>query len=45
MHKDLSLVLSRACDLSVSMAATAAAQQMHTAAMAKGMDGDFSIMI
>ncbi len=45
MHKDFSLVLSRAYDLSVSMPATAAAQQMHTAAMAKGMDGDFSIMI
>ena len=45
MHKDLSLVLSRAYDLSVSMPATAAAQQMYTAAMAKGMDADFSIMI
>jgi 3-hydroxyisobutyrate dehydrogenase len=45
MHKDLSLVLSQAYDLSVSMPATAATQQMHTAAMAKGMDEDFSIMI
>jgi 3-hydroxyisobutyrate dehydrogenase-like beta-hydroxyacid dehydrogenase len=45
IHKDLSLVLSRAYDLSVSMPATAAAQQMSTAAMAKGMDEDFSIMI
>ncbi|HET7639906.1 MAG TPA: NAD(P)-dependent oxidoreductase, partial [Ktedonobacteraceae bacterium] len=45
MHKDFSLVLSRAYDLSVSMPATAAAQQMYTAAMAKGMDEDFSIMI
>jgi 3-hydroxyisobutyrate dehydrogenase-like beta-hydroxyacid dehydrogenase len=45
MHKDLSLVLSRAYDLSVSMPATAAAQQMYTAAMAKGMDEDFSTMI
>src|SRR6266849_6826433 len=45
MHKDLSLVLSRAYDVSVSMPATAAAQQMYTAAMAKGMDEDFSIMI
>ncbi len=44
MHKDFSLVMSRAYDLSVSMPATAAAQQMHTAAMAKGMDGDFSII-
>jgi 3-hydroxyisobutyrate dehydrogenase len=45
MHKDFSLVLNRAYDLSVSMPATAAAQQMHTAAVAKGMDGDFSIII
>ena len=45
MHKDLSLVLSQASDLSVSMPATAAAQQMSSAAMAKGMDADFSIMI
>ncbi len=45
MHKDLSLVLSRAYDVSVSMPTTAAAQQMYTAAMAKGMDEDFSIMI
>jgi 3-hydroxyisobutyrate dehydrogenase len=45
MHKDFSLVLSQAYDLSVSMPATAAAQQMSTAAMAKGMDADFSIMI
>ena len=45
MHKDFSLVLSRAYDLSVSMPATAATQQMYTAAMARGMDEDFSIMI
>jgi 3-hydroxyisobutyrate dehydrogenase len=45
IHKDLSLVLSQAYDVSVSMPATAAAQQMSTAAMAKGMDADFSIMI
>jgi 3-hydroxyisobutyrate dehydrogenase len=45
MHKDFSLVLSRAYDLSVSMPTTAAAQQMCSAAMAKGMDEDFSIMI
>jgi len=45
MHKDFSLVLSRAYDLSVSMPSTAAAQQMYTAAMTKGMDEDFSIMI
>ncbi len=45
MHKDFSLVLSQAYDVSVSMPATAAAQQMYTAAMAKGMDADFSITI
>ena len=45
MHKDFSLVLSQAYNISVSMPATAAAQQMYTAAMAKGMDEDFSIMI
>ncbi len=45
MHKDFSLVLSQAYDLSVSMPATAAAQQMYTAAMAKGRDADFSLMI
>src|SRR5213078_501680 len=45
MHKDLSLVLSQAYDVSVSMPAPAAAQQMYTAAMAKGLDADFSIMI
>jgi 3-hydroxyisobutyrate dehydrogenase-like beta-hydroxyacid dehydrogenase len=45
MHKDLSLVLSQAYGLSVSMPATAAAQQMYTAAMAKGRDADFSLMI
>jgi 3-hydroxyisobutyrate dehydrogenase-like beta-hydroxyacid dehydrogenase len=45
MHKDFHLVLSEAYDLSVAMPATAAAQQMYTAAMAKAMDEDFSIMI
>src|ERR1700676_2246088 len=45
MHKDFSLVLSQAYDLSVSMPATAAAQQMYSAALAKEMDADFSIMI
>ena len=45
MHKDFSLVLSKAYDLSVSMPATAAAQQMSAAAAAKAMDADFSIMI
>jgi 3-hydroxyisobutyrate dehydrogenase-like beta-hydroxyacid dehydrogenase len=44
-HKDLRLILSEADEISVSMPATAAAQQMYTAALAKGMDADFSIMI
>ena len=45
MHKDFCLVLSEAYEVSTSMPATAAAQQMYTAALAKGMDEDFSIMI
>jgi 3-hydroxyisobutyrate dehydrogenase-like beta-hydroxyacid dehydrogenase len=45
MHKDFSLVLSQAYDVSVAMPATAAAQHMYTAAMARGMDEDFSVMI
>jgi 3-hydroxyisobutyrate dehydrogenase-like beta-hydroxyacid dehydrogenase len=45
MHKDFILLLSRAYNLSVPMPATAVAQQMCTAAMAKGMDEDFSIII
>jgi 3-hydroxyisobutyrate dehydrogenase len=44
-HKDLGLILSEADEVSVPMPATAAAQQMYTAALAKGMDADFSIMI
>jgi 3-hydroxyisobutyrate dehydrogenase-like beta-hydroxyacid dehydrogenase len=44
-HKDLRLILTEADEISVSMPATAAAQQMYTAALAKGMDEDFSIMI
>lgn len=46
MHKDFRLILSEAYDISVAMPATAVAQQMYAAAMAKGMeDEDFSIMI
>ena len=44
MHKDFGLILKQAAEVSVSMPATAAAQQMYTAAMAKGRDEDFSIM-
>lgn len=44
-HKDLWLILSEADEVSVPMPTTAAAQQMYTAALAKGMDADFSIMI
>ena len=44
-YKDLHLILSEADEVSVPMPATAAAQQMYTAALAKGMDADFSIMI
>src|SRR6266571_5771739 len=44
-HKDFRLILSEAAEILVSMPATAAAEQMYTAALAKGMDEDFSIMI
>ena len=44
-HKDLRLILDEADEVSVSMPATAVALQMYTAALAKGMDEDFSIMI
>jgi 3-hydroxyisobutyrate dehydrogenase len=44
-HKDLRLILSEADEVSVPMPATAAALQMYTAALAKGMDEDFSILI
>ncbi|MCI4372369.1 MAG: NAD(P)-dependent oxidoreductase [Thermoplasmata archaeon] len=45
MHKDFDLVLREAHELSVAMPATAAAQQMSAAAMARGANEDFSIMI
>lgn len=45
MHKDFHLILSEAYAVSAPMPATAAAQHMYTAAIAKGMDEDFSIMI
>jgi 3-hydroxyisobutyrate dehydrogenase-like beta-hydroxyacid dehydrogenase len=41
----LGLVLGQAAEVSVPMPATAVAHQMYTAAMAKGMDEDFSIVI
>jgi 3-hydroxyisobutyrate dehydrogenase-like beta-hydroxyacid dehydrogenase len=44
-HKDLRLIMHEADEVSVSMPATAVALQMYTAALAQGMDADFSIMI
>ena len=44
-HKDLRLIMNEADEVSVSLPATAVALQMYTAALAKGMDADFSIMI
>src|SRR5947207_5310341 len=44
-HKDFRLILSEAAEILVSMPATAAAEQMYTAALAKGMDENFSIII
>ncbi len=45
MHKDLGLVMRQAAEISVSMPATAAAEQMYTAAMAKEREADFSVVI
>jgi 3-hydroxyisobutyrate dehydrogenase len=45
IHKDFRLVLDEAYAASVPMPATAVAEQMYTAAMAKGVEADFSIMI
>ena len=45
MHKDLGLVMKEADAVSAAMPATAAAEQMYTAAMAKGKDEDFSVVI
>lgn len=45
MHKDLGLVLRQAADLLVSMPATAAAEQMYSAAQATRRDEDFSVVI
>jgi 3-hydroxyisobutyrate dehydrogenase-like beta-hydroxyacid dehydrogenase len=44
-HKDLRLIMHEADEVSVSMPATAVALQMYTAALAQGIDADFSIMI
>jgi 3-hydroxyisobutyrate dehydrogenase len=44
-HKDLRLILNEADEVSVPMPATAVALQMYTAALTKGMDADFSMMI
>src|SRR5260221_10859800 len=44
-HKELGLILSEAAEIPDCMPPTAVAQQMYTAALAKGMDEDFSIMI
>jgi 3-hydroxyisobutyrate dehydrogenase len=45
MRKDFSLIMRLAAELSVSMPATAAAEQMYAAALARGHDEDFSVMI
>jgi 3-hydroxyisobutyrate dehydrogenase len=44
-HKDLRLIIKEADEVSVPMPATAVALQMYTAALAKGKNADFSIMI
>lgn len=45
MRKDFSLILRLAAELSVSMPATAAAEQMYAAAIAQGHSEDFSVMM
>ena len=45
MHKDFNLILNEAYEQSISMPATAAAQQMYSAALAKGMDEDISAIV
>lgn len=45
IHKDFRLILDEAYALSAPMPATAVAQQMYAAAMAKGMEADFSILV
>lgn len=44
-QKDLRLIMQEADEVSVPMPAMAAALQMYTAALVKGMEADFSIMI
>ena len=44
-HKDLRLIINEADEVSVPMPATAVALQMYTAALTKGMEADFSVMI
>ncbi len=45
IHKDIGLILDEASAALVPMPTTAVAQQMYAAALAKGMEADFSIMI
>jgi 3-hydroxyisobutyrate dehydrogenase-like beta-hydroxyacid dehydrogenase len=45
IYKDIHLILDEAYATSVPMPATAVAQQPYAAALAKGKDADFSIMI
>lgn len=44
-QKDLRLIMSEANEVSVPMPATSVALQMYTAALVKGMEADFSILI
>ncbi|HLX58688.1 MAG TPA: NAD-binding protein, partial [Ktedonobacteraceae bacterium] len=44
-QKDLRLIMSEANEVSVPMPTTSVALQMYTAALVKGMEADFSILI
>jgi 3-hydroxyisobutyrate dehydrogenase-like beta-hydroxyacid dehydrogenase len=45
IHKDFRLILDEAYEISVPMPATAVAQQLYAAAVARGEEADFSVMI
>ncbi|GAC1368182.1 MAG: NAD(P)-dependent oxidoreductase [Ktedonobacteraceae bacterium] len=45
MHKDFGLITRQASELGVSMPATAVAEQMYAAALASGLNADYSVML
>jgi 3-hydroxyisobutyrate dehydrogenase-like beta-hydroxyacid dehydrogenase len=45
MFKDFGLIMKQAQAMAVPMPSTAAAHQMYAAAMAKGLEDDYSVVI